>query len=225
MKIIWKAIYMLSMLAAMTIYAKVYAQDNSRSIIVQSGDFYVEANVLPKADATSGDKNLTYFWFRGNQINSTVGAYNSNLLHGKYASYYPSKNMKELGKFEKGLKTGVWESWYESGLRDQVIVMKHGTRNGPYRKYNSKGELIVQSSYKDGMLHGYLITYHSGKELLRRKYRNGVEIVEEEKEPKHLAPGKKRWRKIWPFNKSGHPKPVVKPAKEEDPADDEPQKT
>ena len=208
---------------AITIDGPVNAQARSRFVIVQSGDDYVETNVLPKVHATTGEKNLTYFWFRGNQIHSTIGAYDSNVLHGKYAAYYPNKDIKELGVFSKGLKTGVWESWYESGLRDEVITMKDGRRNGLYRKYNDQGILILEGTYKDGMLHGHLITYHLGKELLRRKYRNGEEIIEEE-QPENIVPRKRRFRNIWPFNKPGDTKPKRKPV-EDNPADDEPKKT
>lgn len=222
-----KPVQVVTTLIALAFFDQVYAQEESRAIIVQSGEFYVEANILPKVHATSVGKDLTYFWFRGNQINSTVGAYNSNLLHGKYTSYYASKNLKELGAFERGLKIGVWESWYKSGFRDQVIAMKHGKRNGRYKKFNSDGELILEGTYKDGKLHGYLITYHLGKELLRRQFKKGEEIITEEP-PENSVPRKSRLKNIWPFKKTRKAEPEINPKKkpdEEIPESNEPQKT
>lgn len=74
------------------------------------------------------------------------------LLHGVFINYNEDGSIKDSGRYENGLKQGLWmennvsnnqycKGWYEKGYRHHQ-----------WRTYNSKGELTAIEEYKAGKL-------------------------------------------------------------------------
>lgn len=105
----------------------------------------VKSKVLP-------DSEKWYFWYAANQIHATQGGFSGKLLNGTCSSFHLNKNLKEAGKFKKGLKIGFWNAWSENGNLKEKTSWKSGVKNGAYYKYNDQGILKESGRYKNGVL-------------------------------------------------------------------------
>lgn len=143
----------------------------SHKIIVNEDDRTIVAYVKPTRGLPVEPDNQ-YFSFSGNKIQITQGGYSGKLLHGGYKEWYSNKNLKELGFFYKGLKTGVWKSWTENGKLSVDYTWNFGKKNGRYHKYDSLGKVVEKGKYKNGVLNGKqeLLTGDSTKTIV---YKNG----------------------------------------------------
>lgn len=141
-------------------------------VITNFDDHTVIAYVKPFGNVSILN-DRTYYWFSGKQINTTQGGYSGKLLNGEYQDFYTNKNLKESGSFFKGLKDGVWKTWNESGMLNDLFTFKNGRKNGVYAKYDHTGKVLEQGSYKDDLLTGHqmisvgdsmkVISYKEGK--------------------------------------------------------------
>ena len=110
-------------------------------------------------DEVTFKKGKVYFWFRAGKIHHTEQGGAGELLHESYKKYYLSDQLAQMGNFKKGLKTGMWKSWYENGLIKSTQGWFNGLRSGTYYLYDEKGEVTVQGHYKSGLKHGKWIDY------------------------------------------------------------------
>eukprot|EP00746_Dinoflagellata_sp_MGD_P033596 gnl/MRDRNA2_/MRDRNA2_180189_c0_seq1.p1 gnl/MRDRNA2_/MRDRNA2_180189_c0~~gnl/MRDRNA2_/MRDRNA2_180189_c0_seq1.p1 ORF type:complete len:239 (+),score=8.41 gnl/MRDRNA2_/MRDRNA2_180189_c0_seq1:115-831(+) len=130
---------------------------------------------------TKTKDDIHYYWFKSNELHSTSGSYSGHLLHGPYNAYYLTKQLKEQGSFEKGVKTGDWKSWYENGEIEEVARYKNGRLHGKVTRYNVAGEKVLEADYKNGLLDGEMVSYERGKLLQKTYYKEGIQIEEKEK--------------------------------------------
>lgn len=150
--------------------------DTQRKLIKQDG-FKVELYVLPHAKVKIKE-GKTYFWYKSGEVHQSAAGYSGDILHGPFIKSFANNNLAEKGSFDLGLKSGVWQSWYEDGKLKESITFKKGIRNGRFKKYNTAGTVITQGSYSDGQQSGRWIT---GKDTLQ--YKKGAIHVKEEKKP------------------------------------------
>jgi hypothetical protein len=154
----------------------------SHKITVHYPDHTVIAVVKP-TDMVSTQSDATYFWFSGNQINTTQGGYSGKLLNGEYQDFYLNKNLKEKGFFDRGLKTGLWKNWTDNGILKDAFTFKNGIKNGSYIKYDTIGRVMQKGHYKQDLLSGKQITM-LGDSVVVLYYQHG-----KVKEKKSLVPG------------------------------------
>ena len=86
----------------------------------------IRADVLPYKSDPKIRNDRRYFWCLNNVIHSTQGGYNGKLLNGHYIAFYPDKNLKEEGDFNRGLKDGVWKTWNPNGDLTNVVTWSEG---------------------------------------------------------------------------------------------------
>jgi len=125
----------------------------SHQITLNYPDHTVVASVKP-VEMVSIESAAAYYWFSGNQINTTQGGYSGKLLNGKYQDFYLNKNLKEAGWFDKGLKSGLWKSWTENGILKDEYTFNAGAKNGDYVKYDTIGKVFEKGSFKQDLLSG-----------------------------------------------------------------------
>lgn len=121
-------------------------------------------------------KNKTYFWFKGGLIHEAEYGVAGEVLNGSFKKYFHSNQLAEQGVFKKGLKVGLWKSWYENGKIETNQIWKSGQKNGVFLKYNSSGEIVEKGSYKRNLKHGLWIdmikndsiTYKKGAVFLKK---------------------------------------------------------
>ncbi|HIA11678.1 MAG TPA: hypothetical protein EYN69_06350 [Flavobacteriales bacterium] len=171
------------------------ADKSSRNIIIQNDDVMIEASALVGESKVNISDELTYHWFRNNEIHQTKGGFDGDIMHGDYTSFYPGKELKEKGSFNKGVKTGMWKSWHENGEVKEIVTWRNGMQNGAYMKYSSTGVLLLQSTFKNGLLHGKMVSYQDGKILNKSYYENGKEIKKAEEPADEKKKKKKKKRK------------------------------
>lgn len=119
------------------------------TIYIEEKENRIKANVLAHKTKVKTKPYLTYRWYSSNKIMDTQGGYEGKLLHGEYVSFYQSNNnLKEKGKFKKGLKQGFWNSWNENGKISRISRWKNGQLNGRYKTYDNNGSLLSEKRYK-----------------------------------------------------------------------------
>ena len=107
---------------------KASSDDNYNSDQVSLTDSVQEihAEVLPYKSDPKVKNDRYYFWYLNKVIHSTQGGFSGQLLNGHYVSYYPDKNLKEEGDFKRGLKDGVWKTWNKKGDLITVVSWDEG---------------------------------------------------------------------------------------------------
>jgi antitoxin component YwqK of YwqJK toxin-antitoxin module len=56
-------------------------------------------------------------------------------LNGKFLEYYNSGELKEIGRYEKGLREGVWKTYYKSGKIKERGKYKNGDKVGIWKTF------------------------------------------------------------------------------------------
>lgn len=207
-------------------WCEVFAQSNTYKLGPNKMVINLEASTqkfeLPVKDVkTKVDNELTYSWYKSNQIMQTKGGYDGKLLHGAFAEFYLNNNLKEKGNYKKGLKKGEWKTWYENGQLKEIIKYNNGLIHGKYQSYNEKGELTLDANYKKGKLHGETIRYEKGKNLAKHKYKNGNEVFPK---PEKIKEEKKSSWKFWQKQKSEKKNEGEKQDKKEPQKETQPEK-
>jgi len=186
---------------------------------VNKPDANLKFQVYRKHANKPANQGIPYYWYKFNEIHITQGGYEGKLLHGSYSSFYRSNNLKEKGKFKKGLKEGKWISWYENGRIMETVHWRNGMKHGSYKMFNEKGGVTLEAKYKKGLLHGTMTSYNEEIKILSSKqYKNGQEVTERSKfklfkNKKDNSPKsengktsfKEKLKKIFPKKKSKEP--------------------
>lgn len=143
--------------------------------------YTIKANVLNSSEKIGVKESLTYYWYASNKIMNTQGGYDGKILMGPYTSFYLSGNLKEKGKFKKGVKNGEWITWFENGKINQIQNWRCGVQTGVDETFNEAGELTLRQHYKRGKLIGKEITFEKDTISNLRTYKNGKKIIKREK--------------------------------------------
>ncbi len=143
----------LSIFFSLIIVFSVFAQNTksslrSREVIIQKGDTLIRVTILAGNLNLKPSLNRIYFYYSKGMINSNIGDYGGNLLNGEYKAFFNSK-LIESGHFNRGCKTGVWESWYMNGKFKKINSWKNGVLSGSFSYYNVNGIIEEQGYYKN----------------------------------------------------------------------------
>jgi antitoxin component YwqK of YwqJK toxin-antitoxin module len=161
---------------------KVRLNDPGKSVVME---------ILPAGKPKLKPDRL-YYWFSGNTIHTTQGGYSGKLLNGDYNEYFPGKNLKDQGKFKKGLKDGVWKTWDESGALTQEITWSDGMKEGPFSIYDERGEVKQSGTLRQNQLNGDILFYHGKDSVETKIYKAGVPLAP-------VAPSPSLWQKLKRF--------------------------
>lgn len=156
-----------------------YAQHDKRFdmgkdvVIVNFTESTAYAHILPEKSKFRAKDNSYYAWFGANDIKRTRGGYDGKLLHGVYKEFYPNKNLKDLGKYKKGIKTGKWKSWYTSGQFKEIAYFQNGQKRS-YTLYASDGAIYEKGTFKNELLHGKIYHFENRKLKTVVSYKKGI---------------------------------------------------
>jgi hypothetical protein len=101
-------------------------QTNDNKLRITDSTQVIEADMLPYKSDPKIKNDRYYFWVADNTIHSTQGGFNGQLLNGHYVAFYPDKNLKEEGGFDRGLKQGTWKTWNRKGDLTAVTNWNEG---------------------------------------------------------------------------------------------------
>ncbi len=119
------------------------------SFSASSNDF------LAKRKETKIPKNSEFkifHSFRVGNLQKNQGSYTGKPLQGLFEKFY-RKKLIEKGRFEQGLKDGIWHQWELNGTLKSIVTFKKGLKNGNYSFYEN-GVIVESGSFKNGMKQG-----------------------------------------------------------------------
>ena len=127
-------------------------QPQVRDIMISYKDSVVKAHILLQSENVETLNSLTYYWYSQNGINTNMGGYSGDLLHGEYQVYNNNKKLIVQGFFDHGLKNGTWKYWNSKGLLKLSMEYKNGLLDGEFYVYDTNGVQIEKRKYKAGKL-------------------------------------------------------------------------
>lgn len=68
----------------------------------------------------------------------------TNILQGKYISYYLNGNIESRGQFTNNETTGVWEFFYETGKLKMRGMLKQNANFGVWEHFYESGQKSMQ---------------------------------------------------------------------------------
>jgi len=93
---------------------------------------------------------------------------------GIWKEFYPTGEVKVIGQYENGMKSGRWEYFAESGELIQEGSFLEGELHGNWRWYYLDGDLHRDESYRRGKENGLFQEWsESGELLVKGEYDNG----------------------------------------------------
>lgn len=134
----------------------------------------ISAYVLLNRDKIKLDNELYYYSYKSGKIKRTQGGIGGKPLTDIYHKYDMDDNLKEVGYFEKGLKTGEWKTWHKNGTIKSIENWKNGEIKGKARYFNADGSLIAEGRMKNNNKHGRWKELRDG-EMESVRYRHGEE--------------------------------------------------
>ena len=144
---------------------------------IVTNDKVIQAETIPVSTNPDLDNYKTYYWSSSNAIHATQGGFSGKLLNGEYTEYYNNKNIREQGHFNKGLKTGIWKSWNESGTMLQLYTWKDGVLSGEFELFQENGRPRQSGTYKNNLLKGSITNYLPSGEIQIVKYKSGKPVT------------------------------------------------
>lgn len=131
---------------------RININSDHRSVSIVTVDRDIETIIFQKKKVSTCRAKY-YHWYNGQAINITQGDYSGSILDGIYSEYkYPGKALICKGYFKKGLKHGLWLSWYTDGQLKCSEKWKNGWLHGDKYVYNDSGVVIKTEKYKKGVL-------------------------------------------------------------------------
>ncbi|TND10227.1 MAG: hypothetical protein FD123_475 [Bacteroidetes bacterium] len=152
---------------------KIPGKIKTYTVHLSCSDYTAKATVLNTPAVSKAKPELTYYWYAANKVNQTQGGFDGKLLDGIYTAHYLDNNLKEKGKFVKGLKQGAWINWHANGKIREQVKYRDGRNHGEYRAYDENGRLVKREFFRKGLLHGKSETYMNDSLKTTTYYKEG----------------------------------------------------
>lgn len=165
-------------------YLNGFAQ--SRTIITDEGKVVTE--LKEKSNSKVAIPERTYHYVKANELVTTQGAFEGQLLHGMTSFYDTKGRLTSKGQFRNGLKHAKWLYWNDKGELIEIINWKKGVKNGYYRGFTDK-DTFVEGRWDDNLKVGTWRTFVNG-ELSKVEFFEDGQLVD----PKKKKSKKKRFK-------------------------------
>jgi uncharacterized protein len=94
---------------------------------------------------------------------------------GDWKEYYETGELKDEGKYEKGLKVGEWKYYFKDGKKFEIGKYANGKQTGQWLWYLDNGGIRRENSFVRGQEDGDFIEYDdSGKVITKGEYSDGL---------------------------------------------------
>ena len=123
-------------------------------------------------------ENKMYYWFKGGLIHNAQAGMAGELLQDKFLKMYHNNQLAEQGKFKKGLKVGLWQTWFANGTVETIQKWKNGLQSGEFFRYNESGLIIEKGKFIKGKKHGAWINFIKKDTLV---YKGGAVFIKKVK--------------------------------------------
>jgi|GEM_PF-2542057 len=117
---------------------------------------------------------------------------------GLWVSYHPNGAIEEVGRYQGGMKVGVWRLFHDhvqgqsepisdpqlaltatnpAGLKEELIFSEKGVLDGPYLSLYEDGTLSIKGDYKGGSRSGaWQFNYQNGQPAVQGDFQFGVRM-------------------------------------------------
>lgn len=85
-----------------------------------------------------------------NGVKKSVLEITAGQINGEAKYYYYSGKIMETGTFEKGLKSGKWIRFNESGIMTGLAAYNAGKKDGTWIVWDDNGKKRFEMNYKSG---------------------------------------------------------------------------
>lgn len=93
------------------------------------------------------------------QVRDTV----SNVLHGRYISYFLNGNVESKGQFKNNETTGVWEFYYETGHLKMRGILRQNSNYGLWEYFYEGGQKSMEGTINGKLKEGeWKVYFESG---------------------------------------------------------------
>jgi len=151
-----------------TIFCFAFSNSKIQKRVVRENEFDVHCYISLKK-VRFFENNKMYYWYKSGGIHQSVASIGGNALHKDYIKYYRSNQLAEQGKYNYGLKTGVWKTWHTNGQVDTKEQWYDGFLQGEYMEYNSNGKLITKGKYNNNLKVGTWVNYTTNDTIYYKK--------------------------------------------------------
>ena len=121
---------------------------------------------------------ITYYWHRNGQLRSTRGDFSGNILHGNYQEFDKSGRMLEKGMHYFGTKDGEWKSWNRKG---EIIKIENWHRGFLKKRISFDLPKYTIENFKQNQLNGLRIIFDDKNKKSVEHYKNGVQKIKSKK--------------------------------------------
>jgi antitoxin component YwqK of YwqJK toxin-antitoxin module len=88
---------------------------------------------------------------------------------GPYLEYHESGEIKIVGEYKNGRRSGLWSSWYTNGELQSELNYSDGLENGEYKVFYQNGNLKIKGFYKNGKESTEWLFFDSDGKITARK--------------------------------------------------------
>jgi len=127
--------------------------------------FFLSLFLLPRFLCAQGITRFTYHDVAKKnlkevyQVKDTI----SNILNGRYISYFLNGNIESKGQFMNNETTGVWEFYYETGNLKMRGILRQNSNFGMWQYFYENGQKSMEGMINDKNKEGeWKIYYESG---------------------------------------------------------------
>lgn len=131
--------------------------------------------LLSCSNEFNGKNGVKTTYFPGTKRIFQTIEYQNGLKNGSFREYFKNGKIKTEHRFVNDTLNDTSFTYHENGKLALIQVLKMGSKEGIWKKYNKEGHLYSEISMKDGELDGpsIIYTYRSGKVLKRVNYKDG----------------------------------------------------
>ncbi len=139
--------------------------------------WYHNGNILESIQYSHGELDGRYItYYENGKINEDELYVNGECIHKKL--YYTNGNLFEEEACADGKRNGHYKRYYNNGKIAEEAFYVNNICQGIVRTYKINGALHVCSSFKDGVLHGYVYTFDDDMKIISRELFENDLIIE-----------------------------------------------
>jgi antitoxin component YwqK of YwqJK toxin-antitoxin module/Flp pilus assembly protein TadD len=147
---------------------------NGKKQVVQHF-YYTDHNLQGIGNMKNYEKTIGDWEFYSSQgVLSSKGTFNDNGERtGEWRWYHEDGSLSEISHFKIGMRDGLAETFYPTGVRSAAYTYVNDKLNGETREYYSTGILKSVTLYTDGKKNGKATYYHpNGEKMYEVAYKD-----------------------------------------------------
>ena len=115
-------------------------------------------SLVSEGEYVQGKKVGEWTWYEDGEDKGWKENYNNGVLNGKFNNLSPYADIRGVGTYNEGVKTGDWEEYYSSVdgslERSQTGSYQFGKKVGIWSLYAKNGRRVAEGTYKDDVKEG-----------------------------------------------------------------------